>query len=194
MSYGTINILLRRQKGKHYKKAMLVVYILAFAKGLNGEVTDPISIDNFPSARMVIEIYDGGPFYEQKRMILADNEFLLEIRQPTDSNSGRSSFELKHRVTAKLKSSDAARIWAAIGRLHIERWLEEYPSKDSADGFYDAPEWSVDIRMMSVTRSSKGEGAYPSDTDPKKTVRINGDPNAFQRLEDIFSAIDIAGK
>jgi hypothetical protein len=143
-----------------------------------------VTFDDFRSSDRAIEVSEGGSFSEQRRYILADDEFVVEIREPHDLGAGVYRFDLSRFEKRKLDPAIAAEAWKRIQRLGVASWRKSYSTNDAVDG----QDWSVDMRVGDMSRRSGGSSAYPGLANPDG-VAVDGEANSFAALTAILEPL-----
>jgi hypothetical protein len=146
-----------------------------------------VSFDDYRSSGRSIEVSEGGSFSEQKRFILADDEFVLEIREPRDVGAGVYRFELSRFEKRTLDPLVAADAWRRIEKLGVSGWRKTYSPGDPPASGADGPDWSVEMRMGGLSLASAGNSAYPGLSNPETAV--GGGSNSFEALEAILEPL-----
>jgi hypothetical protein len=143
-----------------------------------------VTFDDFRSSGQAIEVSEGGSFSEQRRYILADQQFIVEIREPHDMGAGVYRFELSRCDRRTLDPQVAAEAWRQIYRLRVESWRKNYSAPDGADG----RDWAVDMRVGDASRRSSGNSAYPELANPEGTV-VDARASSFEALTSILEPL-----
>jgi hypothetical protein len=143
-----------------------------------------VTFDDFRSSGQAIEVSEGGSFSEQRRYILADEQFIVEIREPHDMGAGVYRFDLARFDRRTLGPGVAAEAWRQIYRLRVESWRKSYSAPDGADG----RDWAVDMRVGDASRRSSGNSAYPELANPDGTV-VDARESSFQALTAILEPL-----
>jgi hypothetical protein len=147
-----------------------------------------VTFEDFNSSERAIEVLEGGPFSEQRRYILADDEFLVEIRKPHDLGAGVCRFDLSRLATRTLDPAVAALAWRRIEKLGVSSWRRTYSRDDPTPIAPDSPEWSVDVRVGDMSRRSGGNNAYPGLANPAGIV-TDGGANSYAVLKSILEPL-----
>ena len=71
-------------------------------------VRKAVTMDDFKSSGRAIEVLEGGPFSEQRMYILADDEFVVVIREPRDLGAGLCRFDLSRQELSRSTTQTSA--------------------------------------------------------------------------------------
>jgi hypothetical protein len=143
-----------------------------------------VTFDDFRGSGRAIEVSEGGAFSEQRRFILADDEFVVEVREPRDMGAGVCRFDVGRFEKRTLDPAVAAEAWSRIEKLRIYSWKSSYAADEAADG----PDWSVAMRVGDTNRRSAGSSAYPGLSDPEGTV-VDARANSLRSLMAILETL-----
>ncbi len=147
-----------------------------------------VTFDDFNSSERAIEVLEGGPLSEQKRYILADAEFVMEVREPRDLGAGVCRFDLTRLETRTLDPAVAALAWRRIEKLGVSSWSRSYSPADTGTIAPDGMDWSVDVRVGDMSRRSAGNSAHPGLANPAGIV-VDGGANSYAVLKSILEPL-----
>jgi hypothetical protein len=147
-----------------------------------------VSFEDFNGSQRAIEVLEGGPLSEQRRYILADDEFVLEVREPHDLGAGIFRFDLRRLETRTLDPAVAALAWRRIEKLGVSSWRRSYSEGDAGIPAPDGLDWSVDVRVGDMSRRSGGNNAYPGLRNTAGTV-TGGGANSYAVLKSILEPL-----
>ncbi len=174
----------RRRPPRFMGTACVLLLLCAWGCATKKSVT----FDDFNSSDRAIEVLEGGPLSEQKRYILADDEFVMEIREPHDLGAGVYRFDLTRLETRTLDPAVAALAWRRIEKLGVSSWRRSYSPGDSGMIAADGMDWSVDVRVGDMSRRSGGNSAYPGLRNTAGTV-VDSGANGYAVLKSILEPL-----
>jgi hypothetical protein len=145
-------------------------------------VRKAVTRDDFRSSGRAIEVLEGGPISEQRMHILADDEFVVEIREPRDLGAGLCRFDLSRQERTRLDPAVAAAAWRRIGSLGIFSWRGSLPPGDVAADVADEPRWSVTVGGRSALAEPPGPGS--------STASAHIGANSYEALREILEPLD----
>jgi hypothetical protein len=143
-----------------------------------------VTFDDFRSSGQAIEVSEGGSYTEQRRYILADEQFIVEIREPHDMGAGVYRFDVARFDRRTLDPRVAADAWRKIYKLRVKSWRKSYSAAEGADG----RDWSVDMRVGDASQRSSGSSAYPELANPEGIV-VDAKTSSFQALTAILEPL-----
>ena len=140
------------------RRLLLLLALLVTARVVADELVMP---KDFPAARRVIQLVDGGSWSSEFRYTLADADLVIEHRDPKEDKDGMMLvLTLQDRIHLDAVKAKAA--WDTIAMLGVSHWKESYRPEDLHTQVFDGTRWSVSLRVDGVEKSSWGFNVYPS--------------------------------
>jgi hypothetical protein len=174
----------RRRPPRFAKLGCVLMGLFAFGCATKKSV----SFEDFNGSQRAIEVMEGGPLSEQRSYILADDEFVLEVREPHDLGAGAFRFDLGRLETRTLDPAVAEMAWRRIEKLGVSSWRRSYSAGETGAAAPEGLDWSIDVRVGDMSRRSGGSCAYPGLPNPAGTV-TGGDANSYAVLKFILEPL-----
>jgi hypothetical protein len=141
---------------------------------------EPISISPSGSSRH-LELDLGGAFQEQRRYLLTEEEVILEIYSPKETQS-ETTYPLTTQRRLAMTPVVARQVWDSVEDASIQAWKEKYEPSQLGAFIHDGSQWKVQYWDGARQLVRAGDNTYPA-SEPRGAPTLDLE-NAFYSLLD----------